>query len=73
MLTQQQANEEWEDIARSLSPEWVYMDGEATPRQVRSTLNKIHHAATNLYRQGFKCPANLVIYDDFEMLKDFSR
>ena len=68
MLTQQQANEQWEDIARGLSPEWVYMDGEATERQARRTINKLTHAAKNLHRQGFKCPAKFAEWDDFGIL-----
>ena len=69
MLTQQQANEQYEDIARGLSPEWVYMDGEATERQARSIINKLTHAAKNLHRQGFKCPAN--VEDDSGILEQF--
>ena len=72
MLTKQQANEAWEDLSLRLSPEWVYMDGEATPREVKSTLNKIYHAAANLYRQGFKCPAEIAEWDEFEILDQFT-
>ena len=72
MLTKQQAYEQWEDIARGLSPEWVYMDGEATPRQVRRTLNILHHAAKNLHRQGFKCPPELEEWEDFGVLSQFT-
>ena len=41
-------------IETQLSPEWLYEDGEATPKEVESKYNRLIKAAKTLVDRGYK-------------------
>lgn len=46
-------------IDQELSPEWLYQDGERSPKQAQREAAKLRRAAQVLLNRGYKAPPNL--------------
>ena len=59
-ITRERATKIFNYIDNELSPEWVWMDGEATPEQAEARVHTLREAASNLWELGYafpeKCP-----------------